>query len=328
MGMIDAKQAKEILGCDDATLQSHINSGALRTQKQGGKLMVDADDVAKLSKKEDEEGTIVLTGESDNLQIDLGKVVDESSETIVQPKAQGNKDSQQITFGEELEVVSLEDSKTQELDQTRPTTAQGLSFTDSNTAVMTSVDETNPGGTTAAVETGPTGGPIPSGESGRRSVRSSRRAPEQEEQVRWYWFAPILLSFVLGAFFVVPYYFVANVSRPDERDAGRGVLRGADDTIWSSMAGGVAGFTVEPDQTVWNKLNPGGQYKDIRGEDDSAVWRRDVYMGALKNPGERLKSFKIATINGDVGKSVVGDKTYKIIEKPGDPKPLQVEPAQ
>lgn len=334
MGMIDAKQAKDILACDDATLQQHINSGAVKAQRQGGKLLVDEDDVARLAKREDEEGTIVLTGESDNLQIDLGKVVDDSSETIVQRQSPA-KDSQQITFGEELEVVSLDDSKTADLGETKPTTAQGLSFTDSNTAVMTSVDETSVGATTAPIETGPQqgAGMLPNAESGRRSVRSSRRVLETEEQVPWYWMAIMALAFVLGVFFIAPYYWVAWTPRPNEVDAGKYVLRGADDNIWTGMAGGIAGFHVEPNKSKWEKANPGGsEYRDIKAKDPQAVWRFTAYQSGLTAPNERLNSFVIEKLSED-GKTATakaGGKTYPLVEKKtsseGGPEITVVEP--
>ncbi len=325
MGMIEAKQAKDILGCDDATLQQHINSGGVRAQRQGGKLLVDEDDVQRLANREDEEGTIVLTGESDNLQIDLGKVVDDSSETIVQSNmANPAKDSQQITFGEDLEVVSLEDSKTSDLGQTRPTTAaQGLSFTDSNTAVMTSVEETAVGATTAPIETGPQqvgpGGMLPSAESGRRSVRSSRRAMEVDVEVPWYWMACLALAFAIGIFFITPYYVVANVARPGEKDASGNVLRGADDSLWSGMAGGIAGFNVEPDQKKWAKAGNTGEYRDIKAKDPQAQWRYSAYLGKLTQE-ERIPSFVVKTLTEDANgamkaTSEKGNMEYTVVEK-------------
>lgn len=338
MGMIDAKMAKDVLGCDDATLQQHINSGAVKAQRQGGKLLVDQDDIQRLANREDEEGTIVLTGESDNLQIDLGKVVDDSSETIVQAKASPAKDSQQITFGEELEVVSLEDSKTSELAQTKPTTAQGLSFTDSNTAVMTSVEETAVGATTAPIETGPQQRPghagLPNAESGRRSVRSSRRVMETEVDVPWYWMACMALAFAIGIMTIAPYYFVATAARPGEVDNGKYVLRGADDTVWSGMAAGIAGFHVEPDQKKWAKNNPNAsEYKDIKAKDQQATWRFQAYQDKLTQPNERLNSFVITSISPD-GKQAIakeGGKTYPIVEKKipstdGGPEIVTLEP--
>jgi hypothetical protein len=322
MGMIEAKLAKDVLGCDDATLQKHITNGGIRAQRQGGKLLLDEEDVQRLAKREDEEGTIVLTGESDNLQIDLGKVVDDSSETIVQSKASAAKDSQQITFGDDLEVVSLEDSKTGELG-TKPTTAaHGLTFTDSNTAVMTSVEETAVGATTAPIDTGPQqtgpGGRMPNAESGRRSVRSSRRALEVDVEVPWYWMACLAFAFVLGLFFVVPYYVVSTVARPGEVDAGKNTLRGADDTLWSGVAATVAGFEVEPDQKRWAKAGNTAEYRDIKTKDPQADWRYPKYLDGLTQE-ERLDSFKIKTVteSGKVIKatSVKGNKEYTVVEK-------------
>ena len=323
MGMIDGKQAKDILGCDDATLQQHINSGGIRAQRQGGKLLVEEDDVQRLANREDEEGTIVLTGESDNLQIDLGKVVDDSSETIVQPhRSSPAKDSQQITFGEDLEVVSLEDSKSSDLG-TKPTTAaQGLSFTDSNTAVMTSVEETAVGATTAPIETGPQqvgpGGKLPNAESGRRSVRSSRRSMEVDVDVPWYWMACLALAFVIGLFFIVPFYYVGNVARPGEVDAGKNTLRGADDSIWSGMAGGIAGFEVEPDQKRWAKAGNTGEYRDIKAKDPQAQWRFQAYLGGLTQE-ERIPSFTVKEVKEEGGSikatSVKGNKEYIVLVK-------------
>lgn len=326
MGMIDAKTAKELLGCDDATLQQHVNSGAIKAQRQGGKLSVDEDDVQRLAKREDEEGTIVLTGESDNLQIDLGKVVDDTSETIVQSKpAPTGKDTQSITFGEELEVVSLEDSRTQDLQPTKPTTAaKGLSFTDSNTAVMTSVEDSSVGNTTDPIETGPQhrSGPLPAGESGRRSVRSSRRAPELDSPVPWYWFASMALTFVLAAFFIAPYYVIATSHKLGDRDYVGTVERGADstvrvadDTIWTPMAGNFAGFTVEPDQEAYKKAGNVNEYKGIT--DSQAEWRYLKYLNGMNTPGERLQSFVTAKISED-GKtaiSKIGDIKYPLVEK-------------
>lgn len=331
MGMIDAKMAKDILGCDDATLQQHVNSGAIKAQRQGGKLLVDEDDVQRLAKREDDEGTIVLTGESDNLQIDLGKVVDDSSETIVQPKAAaGAKDTQSITFGEELEVVSLEDNKTQDLQPTKPTTAaQGLSFTDSNTAVMTSVEETAVGNTTAPIETGPQNvgprsGPLPAGESGRRSVRSSRRAPELDTPVAWYWFAIMALAFAVAAFFIAPYYAIATSHKLGDRDYVGTVERGADtttriadDTIWTPLAGKVAGFMVEPSKDAWQKAGNVGEYLDIKQvKDNQADWRHIKYLDGMNQPGERAKSFVTTKISDDGKKAIcAGGKEYPLVEK-------------
>ena len=103
--------------------------------------MLNREDVDKIK---EEDGTIVLTGDSDNLSIDLGKVADDTSETMIQ--GSGPKDTQageSITFGEELEVVNFDDTNTRDLtmDEKKSDNTGNLSFTDSNTAVMTAVDE-------------------------------------------------------------------------------------------------------------------------------------------------------------------------------------------
>ena len=326
MGMIDAKQAKEILSCDDAALKQHIDSGAIKAQRQGGKLLLDADDVNRMAKKEEEEGTIVLTGESDNLQIDLGKVVDDSSETIVQAKASPSaQDSQQITFGEDLEVVSLDDSKTQDLEQTtkQTTTAKGLSFTDSNTAVITSVEETHVGATTAPIETGnypagPNGG-LPTGESGRRSVRSSRRLPENEVKVPWYWMFVAALAFVVSIFFIAPYYVIGLTPTVGEKDHGGNILRGTNDNTWTNMAASIAGHAVEPDFEKWKKAGNTDPtaFIDISKVDSQAQWRFRAYRENLNGENERIESFVIVKVSDDGNKATAkkGGKEYPIVTK-------------
>ena len=320
MGMIDAKQAKDILGCDDATLQQHVNSGAIKAQRQGGKLMVEQDDVQRLAHKEDEEGTIVLTGESDNLQIDLGKVVDDSSETIVQSKAAA-KDSQQITFGEDLEVVSLDDSKSSSEVATKATAAEGLSFTDSNTAVMTSVDETQVGATTAPIDTGPQqGGPgmVPNAESGRRSVRSSRRLPEREVRVHVAWLVLSILTFVVGAALVAPYYALGVTPTGDGK-------HGTPDKLWSGLATGLAGFSVEPNETVFRSTGNAGEYKDIKNVDPQAVWRYKEFLGTAKDADARMQSFIIDRVSDDGQKAISkGGVEYPLVERADKVKDVKV----
>ena len=101
--MIEAKDAKRLLGCDDAQLNSFVNSGQIKAQRIGGKLMLNKADVEKVRQQKEDDGTIVLTGDSDDLSIDLGKVVDDSAETIVTKKATDTAaGTESITFGEDL----------------------------------------------------------------------------------------------------------------------------------------------------------------------------------------------------------------------------------
>lgn len=319
--MIDAKEAKAQLGCDDATLNNHVNSGAIRAQRVGGKLMLNKDDVAKL--KGDEEGTIVLTGDSDELSIDLGKVVDDASETIVQPRKDASGSAtESITFGDELEVVSFDDNtKDMGFDKGKKGKSrdEGLSFTDSNTAVMTAVDETQVGSTTGPVDfqTSQIEGNGPAGTASRRSVRSNRSRAEQVK-IHWIWPAVMALTMIVGAAFVVPYYFIAMWPNSfDGKDAAKNVLRGLDDNGWTNMASAVAGFSVDPDQARFKTNHGDAEFIDIKtAKDPQAEWRFKQYQGTYTKKGERVDTFTIVEIQGEgkKAKPKAGEKVYDVVE--------------
>lgn len=302
--LIDAKEAKQKLGCDEATLQGHVNNGTIRAQKIGGKLMLNAEDVAKLATQSggsDDEGTIVLTGDSDDLSIDLGKVVDDSAETIVQSRT-GGAATDSITFGEDLEVVSFDDNtSTGELnfDETKQTGKAGnLSFTDSNTAVMTAVDETAVGGTTAPLDfqTNPDQRSIKS-DSSRRSVRSGRGTIEAAP-VHWIWPVLLCVTLIVGAFFVIPFYVVSSFAVPDEKDYHEGRVLGVDAGYTSGLASAIAGFTVEPNKARFIKA--GGQDADFRPiPDNQAKWRHLEFRGQHKEKNERVESFIIESYDAE-----------------------------
>lgn len=322
--MIEAKEAKSLLGCDDAALNSHINGGAIRAQRVQGKLMLNREDVVKL--KGDEEGTIVLTGDSDDMSIDLGKVVDDASETIVQPRRDASGSAtESITFGDELEVVSFDDGNTKDLnfDKTKATQGnQGLSFTDSNTAVMTAVEETQVGGTTGPVEFQTSQNDSPAGTASRRSVRSGRNRAEVVA-VHWIWPSLMAITVLIGAGLIVPYYFIAMTPKAgEEKDAAKNVLRGLDDNGWTNMASAVAQFSVEPDEKKFKEGHSAdSQYISIATEKDSqADWRFKKYQGALTAKGERLDSFVIVEIQGEgkKAKPKKGDKIYDVVESKSD----------
>ncbi|MBA2479190.1 MAG: helix-turn-helix domain-containing protein [Planctomycetes bacterium] len=318
--MIDAKEAKQILGCDDETLQNHVNSGAIRAQRSGGKLMLNREDIDKLK---EEDGTIVLTGDSDNLSIDLGKVVDDTSETIVTSKKDTNS-GESITFGDELEVVNFDDTNTKDLsfeEKQGGAATGGLSFTDSNTAVMTAVDETNVGATTSPVEfhTSRVEEAERQGDS-RRSVRSNR-ARAQVEKVHPAWIVLMALILIVGSFFIVPYYFMSLwPSPPDATKSSWGrteTRRGVQDNGWTSMAGGMAGFSVEPHKDVFKKLHADGEYKDIKELDPQAEWRFEKYRTGMKEKNERRDSFVITEVSPDGKKGYTkAKKEYSIVERP------------
>lgn len=332
--MIDAKDAKQILGCDDATLNGHINKGQIRAQRVGGKLLLNKDDVDKLAASdpapaEDDDGTIVLTGDSENLQIDLGKVVDDTSETIAHGKAATASNTESITFGDELEVVNFDDGKTQDLqlDDTASTQAAptkdkakpSLTFTDSNTAVITSVEDTVVGGTTSAVgmtsEIEAANGPASPSESSRRSVRSNRARGVETEKVGILWLVILVLTFGAGMLLGIPYYFI-GISPASKPDIQGNVRRGTvDNGGWTELAGWVAGFTVEPNEETWRKNNQGGEYKSISAEVDSkAKWRTSEYQGDFKD-GSRVETFDILKVEGDKASPRKGP-TYTIITQP------------
>ena len=342
--MIEAKDAKKKLGCDDATLNNYVNSGTIRAQRTGGKLMLNAEDVDKLAGEqggeEEEEGTIVLTGDSDDLSIDLGKVVDDSSETLVHSK-NDPKNTESITFGDELEVVSFDDNQnTSELvfDETKQTGQAGnLSFTDSNTAVMTAVDETAVGATTAPIEfqtqeNEPGSGNRPSSAaSSRRSVRSQRVVVE-ETAAHWIWPTLLIASFIVGLFFVIPYYVIGLYPAGDERLSNRNRALGIDDNAWTSMAGGLAGFSVEPNADRFKRTNPGSEFIDITATDPQATWRHKQFRGSHNERDERVESFIITELTEDPAtKKItsakamhgatypVGEKTTPVVGSPDAP---------
>ncbi len=317
--MIDAKEAKALLGCDDAALNNHINGGAIRAQRVGGKLQLNRDDVEKLARAEGDEGTIVLTGDSDELSIDLGKVVDDASETIVQPRKDTNA-SESITFGDELEVVSFDDPHARDVAKASPGVAS-LNFTDSNTAVMTAVEETQVGATTAPIDfqtsqidAGSSNSNV--GSSSRRSVRSSR-AKAEIPTVHWIWPTLMTLTLIVGLALVLPYYFLAmSPYGVGEKDAAGGTRRGLDDNAWTNMASTLAGFTVEPNEKRFKERHPdGGEYIDIRKERDTqADWRFTKYQNGMAGKGERLKSFVITEVVPGGKQVKAGATTYPVVE--------------
>jgi hypothetical protein len=309
--MIDAKEAKSILGCDDATLNGYINGGSIRAQRVAGKLMLNQEDVDKLR---EDDGTIVLTGDSDELSIDLGKVVDDASETIIQPRKDASGSAtESITFGDDLEVVSFDDGNTKDLnfDQTKATS--GLSFTDSNTAVMTAVDETAVGGTTGPVEFGTSQieSSNPAGTASRRSVRSARTRVE-EVKTHWAWVLVMASTVIVCGLFILPYY-VMVLSPSDVKDVKGNVMRGIDDNGWTNMASGVAKFSVEPNPEKFKKMHETGEFIDISTVDGQAKWRKKEYFGSAK-PGERVNDFVIVEIQADgrQAKPATGDKVYDV----------------
>ena len=310
--MIDAKEAKQVLGCDDDALNGHINGGAIRAQRIGGKLMVNKEDVNKVAAEQDD-GTIVLTGDSDNLQIDLGKVVDDTSETIISERSSSRSATDSITFGDELEVINFEDNKgTQEVAFDDSKRTMDLNFTDQNTAVMTAVDETHVGGTTAQLDTSNDANPVTSNNSSesRRSVRSNRVRIESAP-VHPMWVCFMALTTLFLAFFVTP-YFVMNVwPRGEDRDYGRNQVRGVDDNFWTSMASTAVGYSTEPNKDRFRALNGD---KEFVKNPDAGEFRYVQYRTGLKAEGEKRDSYIINKIENDGKQAVSKGGKFPIVE--------------
>lgn len=310
--MIDAKEAKQVLGCDDDALNGHINGGAIRAQRIGGKLMVNKEDVNKVAAEQDD-GTIVLTGDSDNLQIDLGKVVDDTSDTIINDRSNSRSATDSITFGDELEVINFEDNKgTQEVVFDDSKRTMDLNFTDQNTAVMTAVDETQVGGSTAQLDTSNDASPVASSNSSesRRSVRSNRVRIESAP-VHPMWVCFMALTTLFLAFFVTPYFVMSAWPRGEDRDYGRNLVRGVDDNFWTSMASTSIGFSTEPNSDRFRALN--GDKEFIKNP-DAGDFRFKLYRGGLKAEGEKRDSYIIEKIESEGKQAVAKGGKYPIVE--------------
>lgn len=295
--LMDASQAKNLLGIDDATLQNYINNGTIRATRVDGQLMLSAEDVQNLMANvgsDSDDGTIILSGESDDLQIDLGEVVDENAQTMVQPGGPDSQATESITFGDELEVVNFDEGGTEELefDQTDATT--GLSFTDSNTAAVTDVDETVVATGTATsdfqtVDYGETDEQAATvgSTAGRRSVRS-QRVRQEAPKTHWIWPTVLILTMLIVAFFAVPYPIMSVVPQDDKHYNGD-QMRGSMDNMWTDIASAWAGFSVEPDPEAFKRNHPPeDQWISIRQVGDPDMWRYKQRLGTL-DPQERLE---------------------------------------
>lgn len=297
--MIDAAKAKEMLGCDDATLNGYINNGSIRAQRVGGKLMVMQEDVEKFAQ---DDGTIVITGDSQDLQIDLGKVAETAA------KKDG---TQSITFGDDLEVVSFDDTGTKDLKYgsggkpaapARPARGQS-SFTDANTEVMSAVEEPAAQEQTEVTRSAAQSDRSMANASARRSVRSSRSYVEAPK-IQPIWAVVMLATFVVAAAFVIPYHIMTVMPRGEgAKDIAGNVQRGVDDNFMTNLAAVPAGFSAEPDR-AWYKKTHGSEegFVDIFTIDNQATWRIKKYLDRYEKhsePGARLKSFTITKVEVD-----------------------------
>ncbi len=302
--MIDAEQAKSLLQCDDATLSNYVNNGTIRAQRVSGQLMLNRDDVANLasgSASDSDDGTIVLSGDSEDLSIDLGEVIDSEAVTMVQPAANSQPASESITFGDELEVVNFDDGNTEDLtfDENAAEGTENLSFTDQNTAIITDVDQTAVGSATATSDFQTVeydddgyddGGERSAGSSVRRSVRS-QRVRRAAPKTHWIWPVLLGLTIVVLGFFVAPYVHlqIAQFDKEGEtyRDNQGSMMavtyryHGIQDNFWTDFASSVVGFTIEPDRRLWEQRGVEGPYIPIDDIDplQPLVFRYRQFLG-------------------------------------------------
>lgn len=332
--LIDANTAKQMLGCDDATLSNYINNGTVRAQRVNGVLMLNQADVSNLAKggkqSDSDDGTIILSGDSEEMSIDLGEVIDDSAVTMVQPQVQSasaaNPPTESITFGEDLEVPTIEADKSEQVSFDETGATANLNFTDEQTVVLgsTEVDETGyqtAAGSTNAISStddfqtvsyddAPAEGSEEAVGAGvRRSIRSQRirTAP-----TKTHWIFPVVLFLTMGVivFLIIPYYILHVVPRTDENQEGNPIKqiykgiqthflgqKGTVDGAWTDLASNVAGVTIEPDKTEFMRGRPKedeAKYKSIdQAPNHKDVWYYQWYLGPFqKKPKEEAKELR------------------------------------
>ena len=90
MDRISADEAMQMLGCDVDTINTYIGNGTLRAEEDAdGSVFISREDVvnlmdgsSQLDLLESDDGTIILAGDSDELQIDLNDI-DDDAMTVV-----------------------------------------------------------------------------------------------------------------------------------------------------------------------------------------------------------------------------------------------------
>lgn len=311
---INADEAKAILGCDDATLNNYVNNGTIRAQRADGQLMLHREDVVNLSGmsiSDSDDGTIILSGDSEDLSIDLGEVVDDNSATLVQ-QSQSDDNTDSITFGDELEVVSFDDdvsSGTEELNFDDTDATQNLSFTDSNTAIATDVDETVVGTATGTAtddfQTVDYGDDeeddamVTGAGSVRRSVRS-QRVRSEAVKTNPVWPVLLVVTLLVSCFFLSPYFFLAMKKQENVYYyTGEQKLGVTDHMVWTSIADSIAGFSSEPDEAAYRRSNPEGEWVAISDKNPLLrdTWYYKQFRGSyVDEPEKKIQTFEIDVI--------------------------------
>ena len=154
MDFIDADEAMKMLGCDVDALNSYISNGTLRAQEDAqGNVSIAKDDVVNLmdgsSVLDSDDGTIVLAGDSEELQIDLDDI-DDDAMTVVHTNDDNSSlgDTGSITFDDDdLEVADLDvesdGNGSSELSFDDADVTQDLSFTDDDISFTDDIEVTD-----------------------------------------------------------------------------------------------------------------------------------------------------------------------------------------
>ncbi|TVR43776.1 MAG: hypothetical protein EA402_08685, partial [Planctomycetota bacterium] len=231
----------------------------------------------------------------------------------------------QISFGDELEVVSFDEGGTEQLDfgddneqtvsfdDSEMTVAfddssntESLSFTESNTAVLTDVDDTAMATATSDYQTVDDGDYDDDGgsqRSGASSVRRSVRAERVRQpmaRVSPFWIVILILTLMLSALLIAPYYAVGLWPKENQYHENGNRAFGLDDNAWANIASMFVGFDVEPHPDTWRARRPDAQephrpLSDAHPEQVN-VWRYQTYRGRYRETGERARHFYITRI--------------------------------
>ena len=335
MAMINAYQAQSLLACDEETFSNYVNNGTLRSQRVDGELMVEEADVQALlagGAGESSDSILVLDGESEDLSIDLGgdgdasaTMIDTDGSATLLDNSGSQHGTDQITFGDELEVVNFDDGGTEQLDfgddseqtvsfdDSEMTVAfddggtEQLSFTESNTAVLTDVDETMAATATSDYQTidddyddGASGSQRSSGISSvRRSVRAERvRQPVKKVSIGWL--ILLILTLIVSGLVIAPYYGVSFWPKENETHYNGDKAYGIDDNGWANFASLFVGFDVEPDEDKWKASHPDAQEPhrplNVAFPEQEDTWRYKEYQGKYEETGERAQHFMITRV--------------------------------
>ena len=114
MDMMAASEAMQQLGCDEETLRNYINNGTIRADESTGQLQVSREDVEQMAggglfDDSDDDGTIVLSGDSEDLSLDIGEVIDGDDASAIFNSDDMSQSVDSITFGDDLDVVDFGD---------------------------------------------------------------------------------------------------------------------------------------------------------------------------------------------------------------------------